>query len=93
MKTGHTLRVKHTKRLPPNTEMQNLMIKCDFHGYLDLESELDHQTMDKRIKAQNRDEQNEAMMQTDKHICRRAYQYHLKAYCSTKEMPPVAMAS
>ena len=73
--------------------MQNLMIKYDLHEYLDLESELDHQTLDKRIKSHLKDEQNAAMIQEDKHICRRTYQEHLKAYCSTKEMPPGAIAS
>ena len=62
-------------------------------GYLDLESVLDYQTLDKRIKTHLKDIQNKIMVEKDKHICRRTYQEHLKAYCSTKEMAPGAIAS
>ena len=48
------------------------MIKYDLHGYLDLESELDHQTLDKRSKSHLQDRQNAAMIQEDKQIAEKS---------------------
>ena len=51
IRTGYTMRQRHTDRLPPNTDMYNTLIKYDLQGYIKFDSTLNYKTLDKRIKS------------------------------------------
>ena len=73
IRTGFAIRTQHTKRLPPNVEMYNTLIHYDLKDYIKFDSELNYQTLDKRIKSHFTDKQNTTLIQTDKTRCKKTW--------------------
>lgn len=71
--------------------MHNTLVHYDLKRCRKVDSELNYQSSDIRIKSHFRDKQNTHLIQADKTRCKRAYKQEAASYCPTKEEPAGAI--